>query len=111
MTSQEFCYWLNGYFELGGETLTPEQIKIVKDHLSLTFKKETPYRVISVAVESDKPNKNGDIFTKRAWNEAVDEIMTCHAEKPIFGPSFGNFTRLSTEEYKEKFSSNPPASC
>lgn len=46
MNSQEFCYWLRGYFEVTGDNvnvaLTEEQVKIIKDHLSLVFKKVTP---------------------------------------------------------------------
>lgn len=43
MTSNDFCYWLNGFFELSnGTTLTDEQVSIIKDHLKLVFKKETP---------------------------------------------------------------------
>ena len=38
MRTNEFCYWLQGYFELGGDTLTTEQIAIVKAHVDLVFK-------------------------------------------------------------------------
>lgn len=46
MTGQEFCYWLQGYFEVSGPdaVLTKEQVTVVKDHLQLVFKKETPAR-------------------------------------------------------------------
>ena len=44
MTEKEFCRWLHGYFELGGEdaTLTEEQVEVVKEHLKLIYKKVTP---------------------------------------------------------------------
>lgn len=42
MTAESFCFWLQGYFELGGENLSPQQVQIIKDHLALVFKKETP---------------------------------------------------------------------
>lgn len=39
----DFCYWLQGYYELGGEVLeNKEWHTIVQDHISLVFKKETP---------------------------------------------------------------------
>ena len=39
MKPQEFCYWLQGYFEIGdGKYLSPEQVQIVKNHLALVFK-------------------------------------------------------------------------
>lgn len=42
MTPEQFCYWLNGYFDLnqGGKRhsdLTIEQVKCIKDHLALVF--------------------------------------------------------------------------
>lgn len=46
MTPENFCYWLQGYFELAGETpygsLTREQVEEVKNHLALVFNKVTP---------------------------------------------------------------------
>lgn len=44
MTSKQFCYWLQGFMELTGEdaTLTPEQMKMVREHLGLVFRKVTP---------------------------------------------------------------------
>lgn len=46
MTPQEFCYWLQGYFELSPTVplcgLTQEQAKVVRDHLQLVFQKVTP---------------------------------------------------------------------
>ena len=43
MNELEFCYWLNGYFELSeSDNLTPEQVKQIKEHLSLVFDKKTP---------------------------------------------------------------------
>lgn len=46
MKSRDFCYWLQGFFELQGsseyaaEGLTTEQVKIIKAHLGLVFKHE-----------------------------------------------------------------------
>ncbi len=41
MNSIDFCYWLQGYFEVSkAEDLTPEQTEIVKSHLDLVFKHE-----------------------------------------------------------------------
>lgn len=45
MNIQDFCYWLQGYFELAmtptKEGLSPEQVEVIKEHLQLVFKKET----------------------------------------------------------------------
>jgi hypothetical protein len=43
MTEREFCYWLQGVMEVSNpETLGPEQIQVIKDHLKLVFTKATP---------------------------------------------------------------------
>ena len=45
MTPRDFCYWLQGFFEIGNpENLSAEQISEIKNHLQLVFKKETPVR-------------------------------------------------------------------
>lgn len=42
MTPENFTYWLQGFAEVHKEAPTPEQWSIIKDHLQLVFKKETP---------------------------------------------------------------------
>ena len=38
MRSVEFCFWLQGFFELSeSEQLTPRQVEIIKNHLKLVF--------------------------------------------------------------------------
>lgn len=38
MNSQEFCYWLQGFFELtDAQDLTPAQVDMIKRHLALVF--------------------------------------------------------------------------
>jgi hypothetical protein len=39
MTSREFCYWLQGFFEItkGATALTQDQSEIIQKHLSLVF--------------------------------------------------------------------------
>lgn len=42
MTPRDFCYWLQGYFELRKEEhLHEEQLITIKEHLQLVFVKET----------------------------------------------------------------------
>lgn len=41
MTSRDFVYWLQGFFEISGaKSLTQEQGEMVQRHLSLVFKHE-----------------------------------------------------------------------
>ena len=43
MTSENFTYWCQGFVELtGGAHPTPEQWKMIKEHLALVFTKVTP---------------------------------------------------------------------
>lgn len=40
MTSRDFCYWLQGYFEVGGNLqggLSATQAEMVRKHLNMVF--------------------------------------------------------------------------
>lgn len=38
MKSRDFCYWLQGYFELSSKDgLTKEQVDIIRAHLAMVF--------------------------------------------------------------------------
>lgn len=41
MTPEQFCYWLQGVFELNQDILVKRE-QMIKDHLALVFKKVTP---------------------------------------------------------------------
>jgi hypothetical protein len=42
MNAEQFCYWLQGVFEVTDpKTLNEKQVAIIKEHLGLVFKKET----------------------------------------------------------------------
>ena len=41
MNSIDFCYWLQGHFEISETTeLNEKQVEIIKNHLNLVFKHE-----------------------------------------------------------------------
>ena len=43
MTSRDFCFWLQGYFEITGQCNHPmpvAQVEMIKNHLALVFKHE-----------------------------------------------------------------------
>jgi len=47
MTPEQFCYWLQGYFELHGVEgegifIDVPRSKVIRDHLQTVFKKVTP---------------------------------------------------------------------
>lgn len=39
MTSRDFCYWAQGFFEIANpqEGLTPQQTELIKKHLNMVF--------------------------------------------------------------------------
>lgn len=41
MTPQDFCFWLQGYVEMGGDAPTDAQWEMIKEHLGLVFDKQT----------------------------------------------------------------------
>lgn len=41
MTSRDFCYWLQGYFEVADPNeITVDKMNIIKKHLAMVFKHE-----------------------------------------------------------------------
>lgn len=54
MTTTEFAYWLQGYFELtdSGQQMSAQQVQIIKDHLNLVFTKVTPNYVPLTSITS-----------------------------------------------------------
>lgn len=44
MTPEQFVYWLQGFAEVHGVAPSEAEWTIIKDHLALVFRKETPKR-------------------------------------------------------------------
>jgi len=41
MTSRDFCYWLQGYFEVSNpKEIGEKEVQMIKNHLNLVFKHE-----------------------------------------------------------------------
>lgn len=41
MTSRDFCYWLQGYFEVSNpKMIASEETEAIKNHLAMVFKHE-----------------------------------------------------------------------
>ena len=54
MTTENFTYWLQGYFEISeSKILSSKQTQIIKDHLALVFDKVTPDRKEKNSIEVD----------------------------------------------------------
>jgi hypothetical protein len=92
MTSREFCYWLQGFFEISGATyedeLTSAQIKTIRDHLNLVFvheidpsyTKDPKVQAFMQAVHDGKvsgPIATGPGFTPNRFNNDGEVKMRC----------------------------------
>lgn len=54
MTSRDFCYWLQGFFEVSAATeLSAEQAELVKRHLNMVFKHEIDPSMGDAAHQAD----------------------------------------------------------
>lgn len=78
MNAENFCYWLNGFFELKKtidhrDGFTPETIKAIEDHLQLVFKKETPIRQITT--QPSMPRVGDSTFPPYNPNNPI--VVTC----------------------------------
>jgi len=41
MTSRDFCYWMQGFFEIQNpESIEKDKVEMIKKHLNLVFKHE-----------------------------------------------------------------------
>ncbi len=75
MTPENFIFWLNGFLEIAQpETISKQQILIIKDHVALVLKKETPHR-----------NTDADIFT---LSEAQKRDIYCGTQDSIGNVKF-----------------------
>ena len=91
MNSTEFCYWLQGYFEIAGKdvTLSTDQAKIVQEHLKLVF--------------------DGD--AELVFNDSEYKVVIPHSHKASC--YFGKNTRWCTTaaddaRYHDKYSKDGP---
>lgn len=67
MTSRDFCYWLQGFFEItsmnlsrDGIDLSEEQVDMIKDHLEMVFKHEIDPSMGDVSHQAKLNSLHGD---------------------------------------------------
>lgn len=73
MTSRDFAYWLQGFFEVSNaETITKEQTEVVKRHLSLVFKHE-----IDPSMGDEKHQQELNNIHNPKPNFGKDELLRC----------------------------------
>jgi hypothetical protein len=87
MNTENFAFWLQGYFELLGkdEPLTKTQVQIIKDHLALVFTKVTPDRQLEI-VNVVKQDIRVDPFDQPVDVQPVEVLCDPQAVGPHFEP-------------------------
>lgn len=81
MTSRDFCYWLQGYFEILGannptteqQALTPAQTAMIGRHLALVFKHE-----IDPSIDKGDPHAKA----------VLDALHNGLPQPPVIPPAF-----------------------
>lgn len=83
MTPREFCYWLQGVFEIGKPvSLDQEQTKIIKNHLNLVFVHSIDEPDPSGALQAAHDGKK--LLTEDDKKELEEKIKNV-ANKPYSG--------------------------
>lgn len=81
MTPENFCYWLQGFFEISGtKKLNEKQVGEITNHLQLVFTKVTP-------ISTEKKMKEEEI--RKEFQKYIDE---CNKQNP--GPYFQGGVRF-----------------
>lgn len=71
MKSRDFCFWLQGYFEVAKpKTVTTEELDMIKRHLNLVFKHE---------IDPSMPDKTGEL---QAVHDGAPAAPTHWLDKP-----------------------------
>ena len=74
MNAIDFCFWLQGYFEIANPetTLTMDQTTAIRDHLNLVFKHE-----IDPLRESQTPASKESLDEAHGPGKGSGPVMRC----------------------------------
>ena len=65
MTPEQFCYWLQGYFEIsGGGNITAKRRAVIEEHLQLVLNKQT-----------SKPDIKGKTYVRETFVIDTDDLI------------------------------------
>lgn len=79
MKSRDFCYWLQGFFEINDAAvdsineLTHEQVEMIKNHLALVFKHE----IDPAMGNADHQEELNEIHSGKKPKPPKELIMRC----------------------------------
>lgn len=78
MTPEQFCYWLQGYFEIQNpDFMTEKQVLEIKNHLSKVFNNplvKWPQSDYPIKIESSWPYKGKVSYTY--WDNESQQLVT-----------------------------------
>jgi hypothetical protein len=86
MTSRDFCYWLQGYFEIldpdgsAAPRLGPKQVECIRKHLALTFKHVIELPQLQPAIQTWPTTTTGTaplLETTASWGFTSDGVKIC----------------------------------
>lgn len=90
MNSDEFCYWLQGYFEISKNvsSLDAAQLKVIKKHLALVFHNVTGTQEIESEEEllcsSEEDLKQLDCLEDESGDEELDKLLSeIEVDRPV----------------------------
>ena len=85
MTTEQFVYWLQGFMEIEDpDRIGPKETQIIKDHLALVFKKETPNRTDGELDHVPLPNQIINPYNEPQplWPNPSQYYITCRSSEP-----------------------------
>ncbi len=77
MKSRDFCYWLQGYFEIADSyALSVKQVEVIRNHLNMVFIHEIDpsYPIEQQEALDDAHAGKVDIETKPSWPRPHGDI-------------------------------------
>ena len=89
MTSENFCYWLQGYIELSrGRSepgITADQAQVIKEHLAMVFVHDIDPKA-GDAVEQAKLNALHEGVSREEMQSAIADAISKIPRPPTFHP-------------------------
>lgn len=78
MTSRDFCYWLQGFYEITGtDTISESQSKMIRRHLNLVFKHEIDPSIPDLTGELQAIHDGKPPFNNKPLPFQGDGLVRC----------------------------------
>lgn len=96
MTPENFCFWLQGYFEIDGteEGLNKTQAEVIREHLQLVFNKVTTQKPNSQIEELYRKGMQPGIMHQGVYTiksqDPSEYTTTCHSAAPSHDAVYQN---------------------